>query len=133
MGTKLAFLARELFPAYLAAWWIERLAYEHGEEKVIEALEEIHVSYRYEVVEMLLSIMFSHCNKTGVIGPREMVDISELLMDHLLLQYVKTLEEDEREKIADICLHIIEGYFGENDISRNNRDYQKIVKRLLKD
>ena len=133
MGTKLVFQARELFPAYLAAWWIERLAYEHGEEKVMEALEEIHASYRYEVVEMLLSIMFSHCNKTGVIGPREMVDISEMIMDHLLLQYVKTLEDDEREKIADTCVHIIDGYFGENDISRNNQIYQKIVKRLLKD
>lgn len=133
MGTKLVFQARELFPVYLAAWWVERLAYEYGEEKAIEAICDIHASYRYEVVEMLLSIMFSHCNKTSIVGPREMVDISELLMDHLLLQYVKSFEAGERKKIADTCLHIIEGYFGDNDISRNNETYQKIVKRLLKD
>ena len=38
MGTKLVFQARELFPVYLAAWWVERLAYEYGEEKAIEAI-----------------------------------------------------------------------------------------------
>lgn len=131
VGTKLEFQAKELFAKYLTAWWIERIAYEYGLARTIEVLQEIPFTYRYEVIEILMSIMFSHCNKTGIVGPTEMVEISEMLLDHMLLQYVKTFDPEEREKIKTIFSNILNGYFGENDISRNNETYQKIIRRVL--